>query len=227
MNDGTGPVEERFYPRIWRRAIATGLVTQIDGAEALKRLPAGQDLWMRVDGRTPKPAAQKLNPLWWAVNDWDKLPPDWSLPGKPEWLRAFNWWWRNPFHNGGRYVLGVGDRNYWVHITRRDGYKALTNSEGFSYQDLYGWEIGEIILNDGAALPWFAYGSDTAVFYAGWQPTGFAGIKFNRRALWFSPTLPLLFLAMIGSRALAALCPPKREVPDLPTAGMWVDRGCS
>ena len=49
MNDGTGPVEERFYPRIWRRAIATGVVTEIDGAEALKRLPAGQDLWMRVD----------------------------------------------------------------------------------------------------------------------------------------------------------------------------------
>jgi len=49
VNDGTGPVEERFYPRIWRRAIATGVVTEIDGAEALKRLPAGQDLWMRVD----------------------------------------------------------------------------------------------------------------------------------------------------------------------------------
>lgn len=144
---------------------------------------------MRVDGRMPKPAAQKLNPLWWVVNDWDKVPPDWSLPGNSEWLRAVNWWWRNPFHNMGRYVLGVGDQNYWVHITRRDGYKTLTDSKGFSHQDLYGWEIGELVLDDGARLPWFAYGSDKAVFYAGWQPTGFAGIgsvllqrRYRRRA---------------------------------------------
>ena len=36
------------------------------------------------------------------------------------------------------------DRNYWVHITRRGGYKTLTDTKGFSLQDLYGWEIGEI-----------------------------------------------------------------------------------
>lgn len=152
QNDGTGPVEERFHPRIWRRTIPTGVATEIDGTEALKLLPEGQELWMRVDGRMPKPAAQKLNPLWWVVNDWDKVPPDWSLPGNSEWLRAVNWWWRNPFHNMGRYVLGVGDQNYWVHITRRDGYKTLTDSKGFSHQDLYGWEIGELVLDDGAAF---------------------------------------------------------------------------
>ena len=79
MNNGTGPVEERFHPRIWRRAMATRVATEIDGAEALKRLPAGQDLWMRVEGRMRKPAAQKFNPLWWAVNDWDKVPPENSI----------------------------------------------------------------------------------------------------------------------------------------------------
>lgn len=175
QNDGTGPVEERFHPRIWRRTIPTGVATEIDGTEALKLLPEGQELWMRVMAACRSRRLRSST----RFGGWSTIGTR-SRPGNSEWLRAVNWWWRNPFHNMGRYVLGVGDQNYWVHITRRDGYKTLTDSKGFSYQDLYGWEIGEFVLDDGARLPWFAYGSDKAVFYAGWQPTGFAGIKLNR-----------------------------------------------
>jgi len=44
----------------------------------------------------------------------------------------------------GRHDYPPHDRNYWVHITRCGGYKTLTDTKGFSSQDLYGWEIGEI-----------------------------------------------------------------------------------
>ena len=75
---------------------------------------------MLVHWREKIQLSKKLNLLWWCGNDWDKSPPAWSMPGCEEWLRRLNWWFRNPFHNFGRYVLGVGDQNYIVRITRRD-----------------------------------------------------------------------------------------------------------
>jgi hypothetical protein len=67
-----------------------------------------------ISGRIPQPIWNKLNPVWWFLNDDEPDPPDWQLPGKPYLLRQLSWYVRNPLQNFGKYVLGICDRNYTV-----------------------------------------------------------------------------------------------------------------
>jgi hypothetical protein len=184
--------QEVFCPRIFLKE--GDIVREVEWTSATK-LPPGVEKLMQVDWREKIALHKKLNPLWWCSNDWDKLPPDWSMPGRPESMRKLNWWFRNPFHNFGRYVLGVGDQNYIVRITRRDGQ--------YSNGELKGWEIGEIVLSGGRKLPWYAYGSEKFVFYWGWQPVGFGGLKLNRWSLLLAPLAPLLFGGLVLRRVLS------------------------
>lgn len=145
-----------------------------------------------VGGRKPYPASKKWNPIWWLGNEWDPDPPDWSMPGSSMWLRRINWWFRNPFHNFGRYVLGVGDKNYKVIFERLPPKDAINQPMGL--------ERASLVFDDGKTLPWFFYGGKYFNFYWGWQPTGFAGLKLNKWALLAAPIAPLLFLGLLIRR---------------------------
>jgi hypothetical protein len=86
----------------------------------------------------------------------------------------------------------VGERNP---VNRRDGQ--------YSNGELKGWEIGEIVVSDGRKLPRYAYGSEKFVFYWGWQPTGFGGLKLNRWSLLLAPLASLLFGGLVLPRILS------------------------
>lgn len=59
---------------------------------------------------------QKLNPLWWLMNGdtFDAPVENNGQPYLPEidnpTLRAWYWWWRNPFANFAGFVIGVEDK---------------------------------------------------------------------------------------------------------------------
>jgi len=148
-------------------------------------------VWV-VNWRKPYPLSKKLNPIWWFQNEWDPNPPDWSMPDSPMWLRRFNWWFRNPFHNFGRYVLGVGDQNYRVLF-----HKAPPKS--VDHQPI-GLEHASLIFANGKKLPWYFYASKNVSVYWGWQPTGFAGLKLNRWGLVLAPFVPFLYLGLVIRR---------------------------
>jgi hypothetical protein len=163
-----------------------------------------------VANRVLKPFGSKLNPLWWFMNDFEPSPPDWYRPGKK--LRTLFWYLRNPFQNAGRYVLGVADRTYtvtgelpvmqtvWEDVRRVDFPHLIPR---------HGWKRATLRLENGRTLPWFSYSTPLWLAYWGWQPNGFAGLKFNRLAYLFSPLLPLALVLLVLVR-LWALIPSTR-----------------
>lgn len=185
---------------------ADGATSPITEKESLRALPPGARVRIRVVGRTRVSVWKKINLLWWPRNDFEPEPPDWYLPDRPGWWRAVFWWFRNPFQNFGRFVLGVADRDYEAEITRRDDYRRVYDDSGGHEDRLIGWEVGEIRLPSGATLPWVAWGCLSPVsskFYVGWQLTGFAGLKFNGLAVAAAPLAPAL-LAWMAYRRIAA-----------------------
>ena len=52
----------------------------------------------------------KLNPVWWAENSDEPVPPKWYKPEDRH--RVMKWHFRNPFHNFGNYVIGVADKEF-------------------------------------------------------------------------------------------------------------------
>lgn len=129
------------------------------------------------------------------VNDFEPTPPDWYRPGKP--LRTLFWYLRNPFHNAGRYVIGVADRTYTV--TGRWPVMA-TVVRGcavvFPHRDLRGRAR-----RSSSRMAGPCRGSHTrhraGWLIGGWQRNRFAGVKFNRMAYLFSPLLPLAFVVLV------------------------------
>ena len=128
-----------------------------------------------VTGRRPVSILLKLNPLWWFGNDSEQTVDQapWYMPGKPEPVRWLAWQFRNPFQNFRSYVLGVQDQNYRVTgrapvtlVQRND----LTPPE-------HGWQWS--VIDTPIPLPFVSYSGSHVVWYAGWQPTGFFGFKFN------------------------------------------------
>jgi len=120
---------------------------------------------------------KKINPLWWFLNDSEPSPPDWYLPGGS--LRTLRWYLRNPFQNFGKWVIGVQDRAHmaygpapvtvttWWEVSQRAGASPVS-----------GWKWSVIHLG-WLWLPFASYEGSWVIFYAGWQPCGFAGLKFN------------------------------------------------
>ena len=81
---------------------------------------------------------------------------------------------RNPLQNFGKYVLGVGDRNYAV-VGTKPVYATI-------WSDVdpvkTGWKVSTIRV-DGLRLPFVSYENEYLIWYAGWQWSGFFGFKFN------------------------------------------------
>jgi hypothetical protein len=144
--------------------------------------PVSREAWIispdgrtaSVTGRVRQPIWKKLNPVWWFLNDDEPDPPDWQLPGKPYIIRQLSWYVRNPLQNFGKYVLGVGDRNYAV-VGTTPVYATI-------WSDVdpvkTGWKVSTIRV-DGLRLPFVSYENEYLIWYAGWQWSGFFGFKFN------------------------------------------------
>jgi hypothetical protein len=144
--------------------------------------PVSREAWIispdgrtaSVTGRVRQPIWKKLNPVWWFLNDDEPDPPDWQLPGKPYIIRQLSWYVRNPLQNFGKYVLGVGDRNYAV-VGTKPVYATI-------WSDVdpvkTGWKVSTIRV-DGLRLPFVSYENEYLIWYAGWQWSGFFGFKFN------------------------------------------------
>lgn len=127
-----------------------------------------------MTGRARQPIWNKMNPVWWFLNDDEPDPPEWQLPGKPFVIRQLSWYLRNPLQNFGKYVLGVADRNYVV-VGTAPVY-ATTWSDVDPVKT--GWKVSTIRA-DGLYLPFVSYENAYLTWYAGWQWSGFFGFKFN------------------------------------------------
>lgn len=135
------------------------------------------DIGERV-GKTLKPLSKKINPVWWFGNDDEEQLPDWYQPGWSLSRREFYWTYlRNPLQNMRCYVLGVSDRNYTVSGSLATVWTVQRNDleppeEGFQRSVI---RLGVL------RLPFVSYSGKWIVWYAGWQPTGIFGVKFNIR----------------------------------------------
>jgi hypothetical protein len=129
-----------------------------------------------VGGRRKFPLYKKLNLVWWFLNEYETTPPDWYHPEQSFLLRLPSWYLRNPFQNAGNYVFGVCDRNFTV--------RGVTPAMWISRDDLdppctgFKWSI---ISLGCLRLPFVSCAGGRFLAYAGWQPNGFFGVKFNLR----------------------------------------------
>jgi hypothetical protein len=142
----------------------------------------GTKTFARVTGRTPAPTELKRDPRWWLRNDFEQQVTDadaqWYHPEWPEWRRKLYWdYFRNPLQNYRAFVIGVMDKNYTVEVLEgvQDPFVVQRDDvgqEGYQKCRLYDFE-------DGTADKYFtSYCSAKMVYYYGWQPSGFAGVKF-------------------------------------------------
>lgn len=133
---------------------------------------------LTYDDRTTKPLSQKLNPVWWFGNDdeqtLDQAP--WYMPGAPEWLRVICWNARNPLQNFRAYVVGVQDRNYSVQVVTGNPDPNVVQRNDVGEK---GFQVAKLKFSNGVTLPWVSYSGKRVTWYAGWQPSGFFGVKFN------------------------------------------------
>lgn len=133
--------------------------------------------WMA--GRSPVSTLKKINPIWWFMNDTEQTVDQapWFQPTWPHWLRSLVWnTVRNPLQNFRAYVIGVQDKDYQVTgkapvmtVQRND----LTPPET-------GWQWCKLSGGDLRLPRWFvSYSGSSVLWYVGWQPSGFFGIKIN------------------------------------------------
>ena len=129
---------------------------------------------LRIEGRQKFPLCKKLNLIWWFLNEHEPTPPDWYRPEQNLPLRLASWYLRNPFQNAGNYVFGVCDRNFTV--------RGRAPAMWTTCDDLDPPRIGlkwSVISLGCLRLPFVSYASTRFLAYAGWQPNGFFGVKFN------------------------------------------------
>ena len=133
----------------------------------------------------------KLNPLWWLGNDTEQTvhQADWYHRDWPEWRRSLGWALRNPLQNFRAFVIGVQDRNYEVEVVygNFDPQVVQRNDVGE-----YGYQVIKLKFKCGVQLPFVSYSGKRVVWYAGWQPSRFFGLKFNlhsERELTFSANM--------------------------------------
>lgn len=130
----------------------------------------------RVRGRVPVSVWKKINPVWWFGNDAEQTVDEapWYQPSSPEWARQLMWALRNPLQNFRAYVIGVQDRNYKV--TGRAPVSTVQRDD----IGKTGWQW--CVIWTFIPLPFVSYSGRDVVWYVGWQPSGFAGVKINRWA---------------------------------------------
>lgn len=120
--------------------------------------------------KVPKPVKfhfyDKFNPVWWAENADEPVPPAWYLPGDKH--RTLKWHFRNPFHNFDFYVVGVADRKF----TRSGRYpERNANPHG-------GWDFA-VLRRWTTLLPFVSYERPRVTFYIGWRESGAFGIELR------------------------------------------------
>jgi hypothetical protein len=142
-----------------------------------------------ITGRSRVPLHKKFNPIWWFRNDTEETVHEatWYRPEWPRWRRWLYWTaFRNPAQNFRAFVIGVQDKNYIV--TGRA--PVLTVQRDDLEPPESGWQW--CVLHRGNLLVprVFVSYSGRIVFYAGWQPTGFFGVKliFRTRSVVTSET---------------------------------------
>jgi hypothetical protein len=133
----------------------------------------------------------KLNPLWWLGNDTEQTvdEAEWYHQDWAECRRSLGWAPRNPLQNFRAFVIGVQDRNYEVEVVygNFDPQVVQRNDVGE-----YGYQVIKLKFKCGVQLPFVSYSGKRVVWYAGWQPSGFFGLKFNlhsERELTFSANM--------------------------------------
>jgi hypothetical protein len=128
-----------------------------------------------VTGRALVSIWKKLNPIWWFGNDTEQtlaqVPT--YLPTWPQWMRVIAWNLRNPLQNFRCFVVGVQDRNYTV--TGKAPVQAVQRND--ISPTTTGWQW--CVLHLAVPLFFVSYSGTYVVWYIGWQPSGFFGIKFN------------------------------------------------
>lgn len=113
-------------------------------------------------------AWNRINPVWWFGNADQPKPPADYLPGRR--LRNLRWHIRNPIHNFGHYVIGIGDKD----LVRSGRFPArLSSPQG-------GWTVA-VCKRGHVRLPFVDYRHGRFEFYFGWRTGGNFGIKFNLR----------------------------------------------
>jgi hypothetical protein len=130
-----------------------------------------------ISCRTRKPWTSKINPAWWFMNDDEQRVEDapWYRPEWPAWFRVVVWnFLRNPLQNFRAYVVGVSDRNYVV----RGRAPVMTVQHNDLVPPEYGY-LWCVIELRWLRLPFVSYSGRHVVWYAGWQPSGFFGCRFN------------------------------------------------
>lgn len=135
------------------------------------------------DGREPPVYPySKWNVLQWFGNV-EGIDPSYQ-PTWPEWKRAIYWWFRNPFFNFKRFVIGTEDR-----IITVTGDAPVFTTVALEYQptatgwkrvtiEVDGWKLpfrsytGEIITYDKTPSFFRFKEGKQLVWYAGWVPSG-------------------------------------------------------
>ncbi len=93
---------------------------------------------------------------------------------------------RNPLQNFRAFVIGVQDRNYEVEVVHGNPDPQVVQRNDVGE---YGYQVIKLKFKYGVQLPFVSYSGKRVVWYAGWQPSGFFGLKFNlhkERELTFS-----------------------------------------
>jgi hypothetical protein len=86
------------------------------------------------------------------------------------------WEVRNPLQNFRAVVIGVGDQNYKV--TGKAPVLAVQRDDLDPPETGWQWCVIRLGL---LLLPFISYSGPRLVCYAGWQPSGFFGLKLNVR----------------------------------------------
>ncbi len=159
------------------------LMTETQKA-AITKTPAtnvmGRAQWHSVIIEPPEHVPEmktcdKLNPVWWLKNSDEPEPPVWYRPDDKH--RDTKWFFRNPFHNFGFYVIGIVGKEF----VRSGRYpEHLGNPNG-------GWNFS-ISKYKLLRLPMVSYNRRRIDFYFGWRTHGNFGMKFNIHSPRKKPT---------------------------------------
>lgn len=145
----------------------------------------------KVSGRTRVPDSIKTR-AWMIGNDYEQKVTDadaqWyhgttSNDPWPEYKRIMYWnYFRNPLQNARMFVWGWADRNYVVDVLEGNPDPMVVQRNDVTGADgkpELGYQKSRLTMDDGTTATFTSFCSDKLVWYAGIQPSGFYGCKFN------------------------------------------------
>jgi len=111
---------------------------------------------------------QKINPVWWFMNDTEKFPPDWYFPELSLWQRKVWWLLRNPLTNFTWYVIGIGDKPFTSYGLQPEHVFNQNGGWNWAFR-CYKW----------LRLPFISYKGKYIEWYFGWRERGAFGIALR------------------------------------------------